>query len=453
MKKTNKFFKNFFAGIFEFFDKILITPISRFVYTLSSRFKEKPLTFERLLNRKNTLIYLSLLFAFISFLAIDKKIINLVETESTVLTNQKIDVEYNDEAYVIEGLPDNADIILMGRKSDLYLAEQLGDHKVTLDLSNLGIGTHKVNLKYNNPINTLDYRIDPSIVTIVIYPKVSEVRTLSIDNINTDKLKETLIVSNVTLDKDEVIIKSYKEKLATVTSVKAIVDVNATNAASAGTYTLENVKLVAYDEKGTEIKDVEIIPGSVTATVVITSPSKEVPIKIVPVGEVKSGSAINTIISSVNKITIYGDENILKDTTYIPVEVDVSNLAEDKKFQLDIPKPIGIRYMSESTITVSITMQKETSVEIEGIRIEILNLPAGFKAQATSESAAKVNVIVKGVQKVLEDLDPTKITATVDLSDIESEGVWDVPVTVTGENLLLTYSPKVKSIKISITKE
>lgn len=453
MKKKNNFFKVLFSDIHKFFDKILITPLSKLVYNIINKFKEKPFTLEKLLSKKNTLIYLSLILAFASFMAIDRKIIKLVETESKVLTNQKVNAEYNDEAYVIEGIPNDVDIILMGRKSDLYLAEQLGDHKVSLDLSSYGIGTHKVNLKYNNPINTLDYKLDPSSVTIVIYPKVSEVRTLSIDNINTDKLKETLIISNVTLDKNEVIIKSYKEKLESVASVKAIVDISATNAVSEGTYTLENVKLIAYDEKGTEVKNVEIIPSTVTATITIVSPSKEVPIKIIPEGEVKAGSAINEIKQSVSKVTIYGDEETLKNTTYIPVKIDVSNLSDDKKFQLDIPKPVGIRYMSETTVTITVTMEKQTSIEVEISRIEIVGLPAGYKAQAASESDSKVVVVVKGVKKFIDELDKSKIVATVNLSDIEGEGIWDIPVTATGENLLLTYTPKVKSVKINITKE
>lgn len=453
MKKIFKFIASIFIGIYKFFDKILITPISKLVYRIKEKFGGKSHTFEKMLMKKNTLIYLSLILAFICFFAIDKKIISLVETESMVLTKQTIDVDYNDEAYVVEGLPESADIILMGRKSDLYLAGQLGDHKITLDLSGLGTGTHKVNLKYNNPINTLNYKLDPSAITIVIYPKISEVRTLSIDTINTDKLKDTLVVSSVTLDKNEIIIKSYKEKLATVASVKAIVDVSATNATVAGTYTLENVKLVAYDENGTEIPGIEILPGTVTATVNVTSPSKDLLIKVVPVGEVKPGSAINTISQNVQKVTVYGDQDVLDKLTYLEVNVDVKDLSEDKSFQLDLVRPSGIRSMSETSITVKITMEKETSMEVEGIQIQIENLPKGFKAQAINESNAFVTVIVKGVSSLLDTLDKATIKAIVDLSDIESEGVWDIPVTVTGDDLKLTYASKVKSVKINVTKE
>ena len=149
--------------------------------------------------------------------------------------------------------------------------------------------------------------------------------------------------------------------MKTVASVKALVDVNALNATSAGTYTLENVKLVAYDEKGTEINDIEIVPGSVTATVTIASPSKVVPLTVVPVGEVASGSAIAKITPNVSTITIYGDESTLEQTKDIKVEINVEGLNSDKTYQETISKPAGIRSMSATNVTIKVVMEKETS--------------------------------------------------------------------------------------------
>lgn len=451
MNSIAKFFVALGKVIYNFIDKFIITPISKFVYFLIDKINSKPNRFEKILKKPNNLLFISLFCAFVVFLVIDQKIISLVETEAKVLTNQTVEVEYNEEAYVVEGIPDSVDIVLMGRKSDLYLAGQLVDHKVTLDLGNLKAGTHKVNLKYNNPINTLNYKLDPSFVTVIIYPKISEVRTLTIDVLNQDKLNDVLIVSSVTLDRDEVIIKSNKEKLDKVASVKAIVDVNALNANSAGTYTLENVKLVAYDEKGTEIKDIEIVPDNVTATVVITSPSKEVPIKVVPVGEVSSGSAISNITSSINKVTIYGEESVLSKIEYIEVEIDVNGLNSDKTYQTDIKKPTGVRSISATTATISVKMEKETSKEFNDISIEKENLATGLRASGATINDTKISVIVKGVSSILDSLETSDIRAYVDLSDL-GEGTWEVPVIVTGTDLRLSYISKSQKVTVIISK-
>ncbi len=446
--KTNIFVRAFKA-IIEFFDKFIITPLSKLAYIITDKLNIKSGTFEKFLNKPNTLLYLSLILAFCTFLLIDNRVINLISSESIVLENQPVEVEYNDEAYVVEGLPEDVDIVLMGRKMDLYLAEQLGDHKLSLDLSDYGVGTHKVNIKYNNPVNNLDYIISPSEVTVVIYPKVSEVRTLSIDVLNTDKLDQTLVVSNVLLDRDEVIIKSHETKLAKVASVKALIDVNSLNATQAGTYTLENVKLVAYDEKGTELSDIEIIPETVTATVTITSPSKVVPIQIVPIGDVAPGSAIESIESSVRQVTVYADEEILAALNYIEVEIDVSGLNEDKTYQKVINKPNGARSISETSITINVKMETETSKEFENIPIVFENLGNGLKVNAQREEDTKVTVSVGGVQSLLDKLEESDIKAYVDLEGL-GVGTHTVPVYVTGEDLKLTYTSKTQNIKIII---
>ena len=453
LNKILKFIKRFFKILYRLVDFVLVTPVSRIIYFFTDKINNKGGGFDKVLNNPKTLIYLSLIFAFGAFFVVDRKAINFVETEAIVLSNQAIVAEYNEEAFVVEGIPESADVVLMGRKSDLYLAEQLGEHKLSLDLTDLEAGTHKVDLKYNNPINTLDYKLDPSRMTIVIYDKISATRTLTTDILNTDKLSETLVISNVQLERDEVVIKSYKEKLEKVANVKALVDVNALNGSTEGTYTLENVKLVAYDEKGTEINDIEIVPETVTATVDIKSPRKVVPIKVVPVGDVASGSAISSITSNVTTVTIYGDETVLSNINELEVEIDVSGLSSDKTYQETITKPTGIRSMSETVATIKVKMETETSKEFTNIPLEFQNLDTSkYKALATTAADTKVNVIVKGTKTLLDKLKNEDIKAYVDLSDFE-EGEYEVPVIVTGTDLKLSYSSRTTSIKVRIAKK
>ena len=166
LKKIGKFFKS----LYNLLDKSIITPISRAIYYLNKKLKSNTSHIEKVLNRPNILIYLSLVFAVIVFFLVDSKVVNLVETEAEVLTNQPVNVLYNKEAYVVEGLVDTVDIILTGRKSDLYLAKQLGDHEVLLDLTDYSASNepYKVKLTYNQTIDSLSYKIDPSTVTVTI---------------------------------------------------------------------------------------------------------------------------------------------------------------------------------------------------------------------------------------------------------------------------------------------
>src|SRR5690606_7741905 len=132
---------------------------------------------------------------------------------------------YNEEAYVVEGIPETVDITLIGRRAELVFAKQSSKHDVSIDLTGLKPGTHKVNITYKQAMPSIDYSVNPAIATVVIYPKISEVKTLTVDLLNQDSLSERLVISNVTISSDKVIIKGAQYKLEQVATVKALIDV------------------------------------------------------------------------------------------------------------------------------------------------------------------------------------------------------------------------------------
>ena len=135
----------------------------------------------------------------------------------------------------------------------------------------------------------------------------------------------------------------------------------------------------------------------------------------------------------------------------IEVTIDVNGLNADKTYQTSIEKPLGVRSISEKNVTVKVTMEKEASKEFEGIPIELKNLGSNLKAFGKTENDTKVTVIVKGTSTLLNALTAADIKAYVDLTDLK-EGEWEVGVTVTGNDLKLSYTPKTQKVKIIITK-
>jgi hypothetical protein len=133
-------------------------------------------------------------------------------------TSTKIAV-FNNEEYVVEGLPETVDITMIGSRANLYLAKQLSSQAVTVDLSDLKVGTHQVNLKYKQAISNVEYKLDPSTVNINIYPKVSATKTAIIDTINKETLDTKLSVSKVAIDKTEIIIKGAEHIIKEVANV------------------------------------------------------------------------------------------------------------------------------------------------------------------------------------------------------------------------------------------
>ena len=459
LKKIIKAIKKFFLGIFNFIDRVIVTPVTKFGLFLGEKTDKNAGKFEKWLNKKNTLVFISLLMALLLFFYVDNQASTVIDSAAEVLHNQTVEATYNKEAYVIEGIPETADVTLIGRTVDLYLAKQLSTGKVSVDLSNLKEGTHKVDLSYESSINSVTYKLDPSSITVNVYPKVSQTKTVTIDVINKDKLDSKLSVQSVTLDKEEVIIKGTDDEKSShnidkVATVKALVDVGSIVDPKAGVNTVDKVKLVAYDKYG-NVVDVEIVPETVTATVNIESYSGTAKLKVIPknIDKISFGKAISSITASVNEISIYGDQETVNkySESYIPIEVDVAGLADNKTYTVVVPKPEGIREVSEKTITVKISIGKEESKEVDDIKIDAINLGPNLKAGAIGENSSKTTVVVKGTKEVLDAIDSTTIKATVDLSGL-GEGEHTGNVKVSGEEVKANYFAKTTKIKVRITK-
>lgn len=451
MKKLLISIVNFFKTFWKTTDQKVIIPMTKAFLYLYDKSRDNGKIIETWLNKRNTLIFLSLIVSLVFFIFIDTKTTSLTETTAEILYNQEVTVIYNKEAYVIEGLPKVVDITLIGSKSDIYLAKQIPTHSVTVDLTDLKPGTHTVSLRYTQPISSLSYKLDPSSVTIVIREKVSLEMDLEVDLLNSKKLDSKLIIDNVETSIASVYVKGSEQKVSEVAIVKALIDVNQLSLPHVGKNTIENVKLLAYNNLG-EIVDVEIVPEKVDATITITSPSKEVPIKIIPEGTLTFGSAISLMTGNITKIIIYGTEQDLENIEYVPVKIDVNELNyltnSTKKYTLSIKKPKGVKSLSSSTITINVNIDKSTTKTIEDIYIESQNLGSGLKANAVGQN--KVPISLTGVASVLENIDTTTIKAYVNLEGL-GVGTHTVNVLVSGNDLRVEYASKITSVEIKIT--
>lgn len=453
MNKFKKIIKNTIKSVGRFIDKKIILPITKFVVNISKKFKINGRSFERIITKKPGLIIVSLLVALGAFFIADTKSTSLIETSAEVLYDQPISATYNEEAYVVEGLPETVDITLIGRKSDVYLAKQLPTNDITIDLTGLKPGVHKVNLKYKKALSSVEYKLDPSVATIVIYEKVSEEKEINYEVINKDEINAKLMVEDVTLSTEKAYVKGNEATLKEVASVKALIDLKNLVNPEVGEQELKDVKLVAYDSSGNKV-DAEVVPSKITATVKITSPQKEVPIKVIPKNydKIVFGKAISSITTDISKVTIYGEASKLEKISYIPVYVDVSDLKEDKKYSITISKPSGVRAMSETSINVNVSLGDEATKEISDVYLEYQNLGDGLTVQAVDANSTKVTVSLKGVQSVLNDLDPTTIKAYVDLKGL-GVGDHEIEVKVSGSDEKVKYSSKTTKITLRITQK
>ena len=443
--------KKIIKPVINFFDKFVIAPITKVILVISKKFGGSGKNFEKFLSKTNNLLFISLALAVTIFIVIDQKIIYYSESSAEVLSNQPVKAIYNEEAYVIEGLPESVDITLIGNKANLYIAKQSGTNEVTLDLTELKAGTHKVEFKYNQGISSVDYKVNPSYATVIIHNKVSLATTMTIDILNKDKLNDKLIINNINVDDDSVVVKGSEKQIKKVASVKALLDINNISTQEIGKKTVKDVPLKAYDETG-NIVDVEIVPSKIDVNMDITSPSKELPIKVIPVGNIAFGKAISTIKTNETKVTVYGEASSIETLNYLPVEIDVTDLAKNTQYKIEIPKPVGVKSMSINNLTVDISLDNVSDKEINNVAIETRNLGSEFKVSAASSEDSLIQVNVKGVSSVIDQITADNITAYIDLSGY-AEGEHEVDVNVEGTDVRAEYVSKTKKVKVKITRK
>ena len=148
MKKVFRLIGRIIRLLGMFFDKWLITPITKVILVLMNLFKDNTKSCDKMISKKSTLIIVSLVMAFGIFIYVDQESNVMIDQYAEILYDQPVTAVFNEELYVVEGLPEVVDITLIGQRRHIFLAKQSPAKGVSVDLTGLKPGNHKVTLKY-----------------------------------------------------------------------------------------------------------------------------------------------------------------------------------------------------------------------------------------------------------------------------------------------------------------
>lgn len=462
--------------ITRFIDKHIVIPITRVVLKISGLFDKSSHKLEALLAKQTTLLFLSLGLALILFIIVDQKKLVFNNKSAEVFKEQNVEVSYNEERFVLEGVPETADITLIGSKANLYIAKQaMAKHNVTIDLNDIKEpGTYEVDLNYNNSKATsIETSINPSKATVTVYLKESENRKLSYNVVNMDKLDSTLEVKNVSLNVNQVVISGAGYKLKEVATVEALIDANKLvpnkedkKTIEAGTYEVdsEDISLVAYDANG-NVVDVEInLSEKLKAIIEITTSSRSVPLNFVIKDgtSLPFGKAISAVSFSKYSVVAYGSEEVLDrlEKDGIDIMFDASLLSRDYNGTIEIPMPAGVNKLDTNSITIKVTVTNSVSLSKYNMTLKInaLNVPNGYIAGASSSNDAEVLVKPTCADNICKSLNSADIEAYVDLSSLTGKGagIYKLPVLIKAKTTnarLATYVVSPDTVSIELTKK
>ena len=328
-----------------------------------------------------------------------------VLSSSKVLSNVSINARYNSETFELSGLPSACEVVITGDAASVNNAASKKGY-CQLDLEGYTEGTHTVKLKgmgYGDNVTTI---ISPSEVTVSLKKKTTMQFELTYDFINQNQMDSKYILSEPTFSQGTKInIRASGDTLNSIALVKALIDVSGVT----GDFSIE-APLVAYDKNGQAV-NAEIVPSSVTASVKVSSPSIEVPIKLNPIGNVPLGLAIDTAQIIDHQTTrIYGPENVLNSIKEVYVNFDMSTVTEnvDRELMLPITLPAGVSASDVTVVNVRVTLSTIDTRTIESVT---LNAHDNYNNLAISNiDFTTVNVEVRG---------STNNINSVEASDIE----------------------------------
>ena len=324
-----------------------------------------------------------------------------VLSSSKVLSNVAINARYNSETFELSGLPSACEIVITGDAASVNNAASKKGY-CQLDLEGYTEGTHTIKLNavgYGDNVSTV---ISPSEVTVTLKKKTTMQFDLTYDFINQNQMDSRYILSEPVFSQGTRInIRASGDTLNSIALVKALIDVSGVTS----DFTIE-APLVAYDKNGQAV-NAEIVPSSITASVKVSSPSIEVPIKLNPIGSVPLGLAIDTAQIIDHQTTrIYGPENVLNGISEVYVNFDMSTVTEnvDRELMLPITLPAGVSASDVAVVNVRVTLSTIDTRTIEDIS---LNAHDNYNNMAISSvDFREVNVELRGstsnIEAVLE---------------------------------------------------
>ncbi len=216
-------------------------------------------------------------------------------------------------------------------------------------------------------------------------------------------------------------------------------------------------KVVLYDGNGDEVENEALTVGVTDILVDIDIlETKEVPVSVAVSGTPADGYAATGGISiTPDTILVAGSGSSYKslDGITIPAEdVSINGASEDVGFTFDINDylPAGVRLATEDYdgtvgVVVHIGRLENTVIDVPTGNIAIENVPEGYSASLADIGGSK-RIEIQGLNDDLVNIDPTKITGTIDASgmtpkDSTIEGIhagsydanvrWNVPAGIT----------------------
>ena len=365
---------------------------------------------------------------------------------------------------VANGLPQNMVVmtqlpLVRVRLQGINPSANIKDIYAQIDLSGGTPGERNYEITVNPPVGTKVVDVQPANIQLQL-DNVEE-KTVPVEAVISGAPAEGYQLGTTFVKPSAVNVRGPSSILSTLT--KVTVDVSAAGISE----TIQTSRPVSFrDKDGKPIFEPNPGTNSLSAspnTVEVMVPviakglsSKMIPLKVTSSGTPASGKILRNLVPSPISVQVLGTPQALKGLDALNLgPVDITNLTEDKAFQISIDKvtlPQGVSFSAGTNLSVVAqigpgTIQKGISV----VPVEIRSLGASLDID---KAVTPIEIVVEGLPDVLKDVGPAQIQLWVDATGqvagtyADSKVYWQIPPGVT-----MIITPKVTySLKDKVAK-
>ncbi len=322
------------------------------------------------------------------------------------------------------------DVKVEGRRS---VVEKLTaeDFTASADLSELSI-TNSVQIAVDATSSAVRKEVAISIVDSMMKVAIEErgEKKLPISVVTSGQTQEGYAVVSTAATPNMVTVSGAASLVKDVKTVQVAIDVEGLN-----TSITTSGELVLLDADGEKV-DPEKLSLSLTSVAVNISiqKTKEVPIKVTPVGTVAEGYSISGDIEyQPTTILIAGDAADLRNVNEINIgDIDVTDKNANYEVTVDIEDylPTGIVVADQTQdIAIKINIEKliEKKFTIKSSDIRFINKVDGLNYKIAEDETA-IELTVVGLKRDLDALTISQIMPEIDVTDMINEGTYTAPL-------------------------
>ncbi|WP_262009447.1 YbbR-like domain-containing protein [Bacillus licheniformis] len=412
---------------------------------------------DKFLNNPWAVKVVALLFAFLLYFAVHsaqaptpktpgESFFPTSTTDEATLTDIPVKSFYDDENYVVTGVPQTVNVTIKGPTGTVKKVRQVKDFEIYADMQNLKTGRHKVELKARNVADGLTLTINPSVTTVTIEEKTTKEFPVEVDFYNKNKMKDGYTPELPIINPKNVSVTGSKAVIDRIQNIKATINLEGVD------QTVEKeAKLTVYDKDG-NVLPVEVSPSVVKITVPVTSPSKKIPVKVDRKGSLPDGISISSLDISPGEVTVYGPQNVLDSLEFVEAdEIDLSKIKDDTELEAGIKVPDGAKKVSPEKVKIKVKVDKEEEKKLKKVSIKTAGLNDSRDLEFLDPKSGKLDITAKGSTAAIEKLQPSDVELYVNVADLD-DGEHNVKLEVNGPQNM-TWSLPRQSIRVKISSQ